>query len=76
MKTPTSGDVVLAVNAFGERNRRRALSGVLAQGHDFPVVMICREEEWEAALAEGREPEGVPWPAEDVEPIDPAMAGK
>lgn len=35
-------------------------------GRDFAVVWICRPEEWEAAQAEGREPEGVPWPAEDV----------
>jgi hypothetical protein len=35
-------------------------------GRDFLVVWICRPEEWIAAQAEGHEPEGVPWPAEDV----------
>ena len=60
------GSRVLATNAFGEPNRRRALSGVVA-GQDFPVVWVCREEEWEMATIEGREPEGIPFPAEDVE---------
>jgi hypothetical protein len=35
-------------------------------GEDFPVVWASREDEWEAAASEGRPPEGVPWPAEDV----------
>jgi len=62
------GDRVLALNARGERGERVALSEVVP-GHDFPVVWICRPEEWEAARLEGREPEGVPWPAEDVTPV-------
>lgn len=62
------GEVVMALDAFGERHPRRALSGVEVQGHDFPIVWICSEDEWERALAEGREPEGIPWPAEDVQP--------
>jgi hypothetical protein len=59
------GNRVAARDAFGQENPRRAISGVSA-GHDFPVVWICREDEWEAAQQEGREPDGVPWPAEDV----------
>jgi hypothetical protein len=59
----------MAVDAFGERKLRRALSGVEVEGHDFPIVWLVSEEEWETAQAEGREPEGrVPWPAEDVTP--------
>jgi hypothetical protein len=39
-------------------------------GEDFAVVWVCRPEEWEQAQAEGREPEGVPWPIEDVRVIE------
>jgi hypothetical protein len=59
------GAVVLALNAFGQENPRRAITGVV-KGGDFAVVWICSEGEWNAAEAEGREPDGVPWPAEDV----------
>lgn len=61
----TPGTHVLARDAFGQLLKRRAVSGPV-QGHDFEVVWVCREEEWEAAQAEGREPDAVPWPAEDV----------
>lgn len=59
------GDRVGAVDAFGQENERRAITTVV-EGDDFAVVWICDEEEWAAAEKEGREPEGVPWPAEDV----------
>jgi hypothetical protein len=59
------GSRVLARSAFDELLERRALTGV-QPGHDFPVVWVCSEEEWQDAQAEGREPEGLPWPAEDV----------
>ena len=65
MRTVEPGDRVLARSAFDELLERRALTPVV-DGHNFPVVWVCKEEEWEAALAEGREPQGVPWPAEDV----------
>lgn len=67
----TPGTLVEVVNARGERTERVALSGVVA-GRDFPVVWVCRPEEMEAAAAEGRDAEGVPWPAEDVRVLDPA----
>ena len=60
-----AGDHVEVVDAEGERLPRRALSGIV-DGEDFPVVWVAREEEWAAAEREGRQPEGVPWPAEDV----------
>jgi hypothetical protein len=63
------GDFVRVRDAFGELLLRRALGDVV-MGHDFSVVWLARHDEWEAAEAEGREPEGVPWPAEDVEPAD------
>jgi hypothetical protein len=65
MGTFQAGDHVEVVDAEGERLPRRALSDVV-DGADFPVVWVCREEEWVAATREGRAPEGVPWPAEDV----------
>ena len=60
------GTPVVVRDAFGEELRRVALSAP-KRGEDFPVVWVCRPEEWEAAQAEGREPEGVPWPREDVQ---------
>jgi len=60
------GDTVVVVNAFGQRDQRRALSGVELEGHDFPVIWVCSNDEWQLATAEDREPEGVPWPADDV----------
>jgi hypothetical protein len=59
------GDIVIVVDAEGTRRRKRALSPVV-QGGSFKVVWACREEEWQAAQAEGRDPVGIPWPAEDV----------
>jgi hypothetical protein len=67
------GDRVLALNARGERNERIALTGIV-RGRDFPVIWICRPEEWVTAQAEGCEPEGVPWPAEDVQPVSESAA--
>lgn len=52
-------------NGRGQTLTRRALTGVM-MGEDFPVVWACREDEWDVALRDGRPPEGVPWPAEDV----------
>jgi hypothetical protein len=60
------GDRVLARSATDEKLERRAYTGIV-MGGDFKVVWVCREEEWLKAREEGREPDGVPWPAEDVE---------
>ena len=59
------GSRVLARSAFDELLERRAVTGV-QPGHDFPVVWVCSEEEWQAARGVDREPQGLPWPAEDV----------
>jgi hypothetical protein len=67
---PKRGDQVVIVNAFGKESSRRALGRVEEAGHDFPIVFVCREEEWLLAEVERREPEGVPWPAEDVRLIE------
>ena len=66
MSAIEAGAIVVVRDVRGTWLRRRAMTGV-QDGHDFRVVWVCREEEWEAAHAEGRKPEGVPWPAEDVQ---------
>jgi hypothetical protein len=63
------GTRVTALDAFGHQLKRRAVSPV-TMGHDFPVVWVAREDEWQAAQSEGRDPEAVPWPAEDVTPVE------
>jgi hypothetical protein len=64
----TRGDRVEVVNALGQHRERIALSSVM-QGHDFLVVWVCKPEEWEAARREGREPQGMPYPREDVRAV-------
>ncbi|HEV8218813.1 MAG TPA: hypothetical protein VGQ05_00955 [Streptosporangiaceae bacterium] len=59
------GDVVIVRDGRGQELRKRAL-GPITRGSYFKVVWACREEEWQAARDRGREPEGMPWPAEDV----------
>ncbi len=63
------GEWIEAQAADGEPRELRALGGVVAGG-DFAVVWACNPSEWEAAEAEGREPEGIPWPADDVQALD------
>lgn len=62
------GSLVTARTAVGQLRERRAMTDVV-EGLDFPIVWVCSPAEWDAAQAEGREPEGLPWPAEDIEPI-------
>lgn len=63
------GALVEAAAADGSVRKLRALTGVVAGG-DFAVVWACSEREWEAAQAEGREAQGIPWPAEDVRVVE------
>lgn len=72
-RTIMPGDLVLAVDAFGRTNMRRAITPVV-EGADFPVVWICSEAEWKAAESENREPEGIPFPFEDVRLAEDAHA--
>ncbi len=69
------GDKVLARSAFDKMLVRRAVTGIQA-GRDFPVVWVCKEEEWEAARTEDRNPDGLPWPAEDVSPASEARVSQ
>ncbi len=64
-----SGDHVSVVTAYGDTLARRATTGVV-EGHDFPVVWVCTEDEWDAAQRDGTDPDAVPWPAEDVRAAD------
>jgi hypothetical protein len=59
------GTAVLVRDVSGVDLERIALSAP-KRGEDFPVVVVCRPDEWASAQAEDREPEGVPWPREDV----------
>jgi len=59
------GDTVAVRTAEDDERHLRALGGIVAGG-DFAVVWVCSEAEWSAAQAEGRDPEGIPWPAEAV----------
>ena len=67
------GAHVRAAAADGTERELRALTGVIAGG-DFAVVWACSEREWEAAANEGREPEGIPWPADDVRVLEHVAA--
>lgn len=65
MSTITAGQRVVVRDAFGHVLNRVAVTDIV-RGHDFPVVWIAHVDEWEASQAEHREPEAVPFPAEDV----------
>jgi hypothetical protein len=58
------GDLVRVVSTTDVLTRV-AVTNVV-RGHRFPVVWVCAVEEWENANREQREPDSVPWPAEDV----------
>ena len=66
------GERIVVRDATGEWLPRRALRS--EPGDTFAVVWACRETEWEAAESEQREPDGVPWPAEDVSRADEYVA--
>lgn len=60
------GATVEVVTALGEKVRMKALSEVV-RGKDFLIVYVCDESAWAEREPAGREIEGIPWPAEDVE---------
>ena len=68
-----AGSRVMVRAADGERLERRATTGI-EPGYDFPIVWVCKEDEWARARADGREPEAMPWPAADVELADEVTA--
>lgn len=60
------GDHVRVRTTDGQWLPRRAVSGV-QMGKEFYVVLVARDEEWQAANNAGEKPEGFPWPADAVE---------
>ena len=60
------GTLLTAQSADGKPRELRALGGVEAGG-DFAVVWVCSTGEWATASLEGRQPTGIPWPAESLE---------
>jgi hypothetical protein len=67
------GDLIVVRDALGNQLQRRAL-GPVDPGDTFPVVWAVREDEWQAAMSEGREPDATPWPVEDVSLADEVTA--
>lgn len=65
----TRGDAVTVRTAFGDLLERVALTGV-EMGRDFPVIWVCSRDEWEASNTETDQPEGLPWPADDVRLVE------
>jgi len=63
-----AGQPVEVRDAYG-KTLQRVATGPVDPGYDFAVVWACRPEEWEAARAEGREPDCTPWPIEDVQVV-------
>jgi hypothetical protein len=53
------GRTVGVTTATGEKVVMRALGGP-TRGRDFVVVWVSTEDEYQAALLEGREPDGLP----------------
>jgi ABC-type Fe3+ transport system substrate-binding protein len=68
------GARVLGAAADGTTRELRALGDVIAGG-DFAVIWACSEREWDTAQGEGREPVGIPWPAEDVAVMGDGVIG-
>jgi hypothetical protein len=60
------GDQVFALTSSGKALPRRAISRTEETGHAFPIIWICRDDEYEMALEEGRAPSGTAWPAAAV----------
>lgn len=69
--TPQPGTRVRVRNAYGEMVTMVALTTTQA-GQDFPVVWVCLVAEFERAAAAGEEPEGIAWPLDAVEALEPA----
>lgn len=59
------GDLVDATTASGTIIRMRAI-GKPMQGHDFPIVWLCTEAEWNRAVSANDDPDGIPWPLDAV----------
>lgn len=65
------GTIVEAVTASGETLAMRALGGPI-QGHDFPVLWVCTEQEWARSAAAHDDADGLPWPVEAIKELQRA----
>jgi hypothetical protein len=65
------GTAVDVRTATGAHVRMRAMSAPV-RGRDFPVVWVCTDEEYQSALNGGQEPDGIPWPLDAVQVLEPA----
>ena len=65
----TNGQGIIVTDSQGRRHRKIATSAP-RMGADFLIVDACRPEEWDTAETDGRPPRSVPWPVEDVEPVE------
>jgi len=66
MESLIKGTQIEVTDAFGEHRLKRVLE--IVNGGNYPAAWACSDAEWEAALAEGREPEPepFPWPLEST----------
>ena len=60
----TAGMVIKVTTASGEQVPMRAL-GEPTRGRDVPIVWVCTEDDYEAAVA-GDETVRIPWPLDSV----------
>lgn len=65
------GTRVEVVTALGERVVMRALGGP-EPGHDFEVVWVATEADFEEAERGGRDPDGIPWPSDALRVLEPS----
>lgn len=59
------GQRILVKTAGGDWIARVAASEIEA-GDRFPIVWVCKPEEWQIAKSEQRDPEVMPWPADAI----------
>lgn len=71
MRPIRPGAIVVAQTSDNKEVTLRAVTGVI-DGDDFPVVWVCGEAEWQAATADRRDPQAVPWPADSVREVSKA----
>gem|GEM_PF-2165107 len=67
MFTVLEGQLVTVRTADNRLLPRRAVTGVV-EGHDFLVVWVCTDREWQRGSVGVAPALAIPWPAADVMP--------